>query len=168
MVHSIVSGAGLSAWKPFIPAIIGLAGVLIGGAITAGANYIIAVRQERNLQERQVFERKREVRRYARILRHDFVGASSHAAIALSTGKWIKESYFEFGEGWTEARHVMAAELKFVEWIAVTNAVVHVGMMNKIYVETARLLTEKDRELLERVRANCQAAQKILDRLADD
>jgi hypothetical protein len=43
----------------YVPALIGLLGVFVGGLITAGANFILTVRKERTDEAREAANRER-------------------------------------------------------------------------------------------------------------
>jgi hypothetical protein len=58
----------MNATNAITVACIGLFGVLIGGAITAGANFVLAVRRERVEAKKDRLSRAIEVRRASRLI----------------------------------------------------------------------------------------------------
>ena len=70
----------VKTWATITPAIIGLVGVLVGATITTGANYLLAVRQERADAAKEKSEREVALKTAARLITHEFVWAQAAAS----------------------------------------------------------------------------------------
>jgi hypothetical protein len=71
-----------------IVALIGLGGVLVGGLITAGANWVLAVRREKVEAERDRQGRAIEVKRAVRLIAFELDDIKACANIALQQKHW--------------------------------------------------------------------------------
>ena len=90
------------------PQLIGLAGVVVGGAIAAFAQ--------------QLRPNARTVRGAARLLREEFDLTATYAADVIEAGAWRPSGRAVSDDVWSDRRSLLAAELGRRDWIAVRDA----------------------------------------------
>jgi hypothetical protein len=103
---------------------IGLFGVLIGGIITAGANFILAVRRERVEAARDRRSYGLEVKRAARVIMSELPLAQALAKTAVEDRLWWSSDAQVKTDAWQKYGAVIAPELSVAEWSAVAYATV--------------------------------------------
>ena len=97
------------------PAIIGLVGVLVGGIITAGSNYIVAIRKEHADQAREESDRKGELHRAARMIWVELNDADT--ALHLADSGWTRDtSAHARADSWDKYGSSLASAMPFKEW----------------------------------------------------
>lgn len=100
-----------------LPAIFGLVGVIVGGTITGGSTYFFERRRER-----------RELKRASRLLDEELLIAETAATMCVEQRKWWPREDVELTtEAWREYRGVIALELSYAAWRAVSLAFMAVG-----------------------------------------
>jgi hypothetical protein len=90
------------------PQLIALAGVVVGGAITAFAQ--------------QLRPNARNVRGAARLLREEFDLTATYGAEVIEAGVWQPNGRALSDDVWSERKSLLAAELGRRDWIAVSDA----------------------------------------------
>ena len=90
------------------PQLIALAGVVVGGAITAFAQ--------------QLRPNARNVQGAARLLREEFDLTATYASEVLEAGAWQPNGRAFSDEVWSDRRSLLAAELGRSDWTAVIGA----------------------------------------------
>jgi hypothetical protein len=102
---------------------IGLLGVLIGGIITAGANFVLAVRRERVEAERDHRSHAIEVKRASRLILVELVGAEATTKICVEKRRWWDHPDIQLKtEAWRKYSDVIAPALSDAEWFDVSLA----------------------------------------------
>ena len=95
---------------------IGLVGVLIGGLITAGANFILAVRREWAEEAKEHRNDAREVARAARLVLQELISARSSAVGAAKTDNWRRMDIGIKTDAWQKYGPTIAVALTLHEW----------------------------------------------------
>ena len=103
-------------------AIFGLVGVIVGGIITAGSNYVLAVRRERADRDRDSRASAIEVRRAARLIAVELARAQAVATFAINERRWIDENLTT--EAWQKYAATIAPILSNEAWSDVWLAIV--------------------------------------------
>ena len=102
-------------------AVIGLCGVFVGGLITAGANWLLAVRKEwADAREKRESEAK-ELQTVARLVKQDFEHLSSYLSACLKADEWLPITPRALS-AWDNERGVLARALPDDAWKALTRA----------------------------------------------
>ena len=102
---------------------IGLLGVLIGGIITAGANFVLAVRRERVDARRDALSHAIEVKRASRLIIFELLGAEATVKICVEKRhRWVNPHIQLKTEAWQKYSDVIAPALSEIEWLAVSKA----------------------------------------------
>src|SRR5664280_1034399 len=95
-------------------AIFGLVGVIVGGIITAGSNYVLAVRRERADRDRDSRASAIEVKRAARLIAMELARAQAVATFAINERHWIDENLTT--EAWQKYAATIAPILSNEAW----------------------------------------------------
>lgn len=112
-------------------AIFGLIGVIVGGIITAGSNYLIESRRERAVMKRDSHNYTIEIKRAARLIADDLSRGIAAARICIDKRHWWSTDVRPLTiEGWQQNRGIVAAELSDDAWLAVRIAVEAVDNLN--------------------------------------
>jgi hypothetical protein len=128
----------MDAATAMIVAGIGLFGVLVGGMITAGANFVLAVRRERVEAQRDRRSNAIEVKRASRLIMLELSGAEVTAKICVEERRWWDDPNIDLKtEAWRKYGDLLAPALSDAEWIAVSIAFVNIQRLShaKITVE---------------------------------
>jgi hypothetical protein len=104
------------------PAVIGLIGVLLGSAISTGANYILAVRKERAEARKDKDARARAVISAARLVLHEFIRARSAIIMTIEDRIWTPVDLIPPLDVWEKYKELLAHELPWVDWSAIDHA----------------------------------------------
>ena len=104
-------------------AIFGLVGVIIGGVITAGSNYLLERRRERAISQRESRNQAIEIRRAARLIDAELLRARAAASIAIKNKHWWIPDAKLKTEAWEKYCSVIAPVLSYGDWVAVVKAV---------------------------------------------
>ena len=106
-----------------LTAVFGLIGVIVGGFITAGANYILAERRANREESREQRKRIAELKRAARLVDEDFNWVLFSIKIVIERKLWLPPvSEPNRLEMWREYRSLLAAETTFDTWKALQDA----------------------------------------------
>lgn len=107
-----------------ISAISGLVGVIVGGIITAGSNYLLYQKHEQTERERDSRNHTIEIRRASRLIDADLSRAAAAARICIDKRHWWSPDVRPLTmEGWQQHRGIIATELSDNAWLAVRVAV---------------------------------------------
>lgn len=107
-----------------ISALSGLVGVIIGGVITAGSNYLLYEKRVKRDREREKRNHAIEIRRASRLIDADFFRASVGARICIDKRHWWSPDVQPLAlEGWQQQHSIIATELSDDAWLAVRVAV---------------------------------------------
>src|ERR1700730_292628 len=141
----------MNATNAITVACIGLFGVLIGGAITAGANFVLAVRRERVEAKRDRLSRATEVRRASRLIIMELRAAETTATIYVEKRRWWVSSDIQLKtDSWQKYSDVIAPILSDAEWLAVSVAFIAIHQLfeSRQLFESTRLpeVTDVDAE----------------------
>src|SRR5664279_5998334 len=99
---------------------VGFLGVLIGAAITTGANYLLAVRKEKAEAARDKLFRTNEIKTAARLIADDFFTAQTAVMEFVDNKRWAPAAARNFSlDAWQKDREVLARELTLEDWNAV-------------------------------------------------
>jgi len=114
-----------NAWTVgIISAIFGLVGVIVGGGITAGSNYLLYQKRVQTERERESRNHAIEVKRASRLIDADLSRASAAARICVEERHWWSTDVPALTvEGWQQYRGIIAPELSNNDWLAVRLAV---------------------------------------------
>jgi hypothetical protein len=102
----------------YAPALIGILGVMVGGAITAGANYALAVRKERADRIRDAANSEREVQRAARLVSLELAQAKSQWSLAIQYDVRFDAEEIIKIEAWDAHKAILAEHLPLKDWNA--------------------------------------------------
>jgi hypothetical protein len=109
----------LNASTSLAPAILALCGVVLGGLITAGSNWWLALLREKVEQARLATAHKNEIKRAARLLRLELMVPMSIISYFSDTGVWYPQWHEGRSSGfWKEYAALMAQELPKEGWEA--------------------------------------------------
>ena len=96
---------------------VGFLGVLIGAAITTGANYLLAVRKEKAEAARDKLFRANELKTAARLIADDFFTAQTAVTELVDNKRWAPAAARNFPlDAWQKDREVLARELPLEDW----------------------------------------------------
>jgi hypothetical protein len=98
------------------PALIGLAGVLIGSVISVGANFVTAVRKERADVRLAKRNTAIEMRKAARLVSADLSLAIALAQQVARNSKWWNPEVEPTNKAWGKFREVIAPLLDYDDW----------------------------------------------------
>jgi hypothetical protein len=111
----------MGAMNAITVACIGLLGVLIGGMITAGANFVLAVRRERVEAERDRRSHAIEIRRAARLIIMELRLGEATAQLYIDKRYWWDHSDIQLKtDAWQKYGDIIAPILSDAEWLAVS------------------------------------------------
>ena len=113
-------------------ALIGLVGVLVGGIITTGADWILAVRREKAGADRDRRNRAIEVKRAARMIGTELFVAMAAAQICVKKKYWWSADVPLKTEEWQRYSKVVAPDLSDTEWNAVVAAFMAVETLRTV------------------------------------
>jgi hypothetical protein len=105
-----------------IPAFFGLLGVIIGGIITAGANYLLDRRRELAAKERDEHHRALEVKRAARLIDIEILRVAASLKIVIDRKHWSSPKLTT--EAWQKYSAVIAPVLSYSDWLTVVKAII--------------------------------------------
>jgi hypothetical protein len=103
------------------PSIFGLVGVLVGGIITAGANYLLAVRKEKAEKAERSHVREAETKKAARIVDTEIEFALRVYRTILEKGKWPPQ-IIEVSFSWDKYKETFALAVSNDAWAALVVA----------------------------------------------
>jgi hypothetical protein len=107
-----------------ISAISGLVGVIVGGIITAGSNYLLYQKRVQTERERDSRNHAIEIRGTSRLIDADLSRAIAVARICIDERHWWSPDVQPLTlEGWEQHRGIVAPELTENAWLAVRVAV---------------------------------------------
>ena len=102
----------------YVPALISLLGVFVGGLITAGANYILMVRKERTDEAREAANGERELKRAARLVGLELAQARDKWGFAIKLqALWDSDEITKI-EAWDAHKTILAEHLSIGDWNA--------------------------------------------------
>lgn len=106
------------------PAVIGLVGVLVGGIIAAGTNYIVAVRKERADRAKEENDRTLELNRAARMVWVELQEAQTALDLARGNRRWVPQDTGAHArsDSWDKYGASLAAAMQFKDWDNVARA----------------------------------------------
>lgn len=146
-----------------LPAAIGLVGVLIGSAISTGANWLLAVRKERADAKKAEEERRYKVVSAARLVEGELAWAKALLEGVLKQGLKRANAIPLATTSWAAQKDLLAANMKRVEWHTVSSGMLAVVALVSYWDQdwTTWLTQESKREgstvLLERIEAALEA-----------
>lgn len=104
-----------------IPALFGLLGVIIGGIITAGANYLLDRRRELTANRRDERDHAIEVKRAARLIDIEILRVAASLKIVIDSKHWSNAK--PTTEAWQKYGAVIAPVLSYFDWLTVVKAI---------------------------------------------
>src|ERR1019366_32748 len=116
-------------------AIFGLLGVLLGGLITAGSNYALAVRRERADRKRDDDAHAVDVKRAARLIELELAVAAAVVRAITETGI-VREQLVSAG-AWQKWGRVVTPLLSTAEWQVVSTAIIAMEGIDWFISQTA-------------------------------
>ena len=153
----------IKTWAPITPAIIGLAGVLVGSAITTGANYLLAVRKETAEAAEHRIARASELKTAARLVTNEFLVAHAAATILVDKKRWVPEVFKFSLDAWQRDKEILARELQLQDWNAVMVAALAVEHFRIFHVlprsgdEASDAMAENGKPVLRDIKAGLEA-----------
>lgn len=118
-------GHALDTKTAITVACISLVGVLVGGIITAGSNWILAVRRERTEYWIDRHNHDIEVRRASRLIDRELAIAGAVVSYCMENKQWWRRSVDDMHvktEDWEKYKDVVASELSDTDWLTVATA----------------------------------------------
>lgn len=112
-------------------AILGLIGVVIGGAITFASSYFIESQKAARERAREEKTRAASLQLAARIVDAEFSDVLSSAQFTLAQQQWPESMRTEMTD-WLAHRVTLAAELSGPEWVAVVNAAITMDTLGEV------------------------------------
>jgi hypothetical protein len=109
----------MKTWATITPAIIGLAGVLVGSAITTGTNYFLVVRKENAEAAQDKLARVGELKTAARLVANKFFVAHAAATILADKKSLVPKEIIFTLDAWQRNKGILARELQLRDWNAV-------------------------------------------------
>ena len=104
----------------YVPALIGLLGVFVGGLITAGATFILTVRKERTDEAREAANREREVKKAARLVGLELAQANDKWGLAIKLQAFLDAGKIIKTEVWDAHKAILAEHLPIEDWNALS------------------------------------------------
>lgn len=105
------------------PAFFGLVGVIVGGILTAGSNYLLDRRRERAINQRDNRNYAIEIKRAARLVDAELMRARGAVRIVIKNkGWWIPDTKLKT-EAWEKYGATLAPALSYSDWAAVMTGV---------------------------------------------
>lgn len=105
------------------PAFFGLAGVIIGGIITAGSNYLLDRRRERATNQRDLRNQAIEIKRAARLIDAELIRARGAARMVIRDKRWFIPDTKLKTDAWQTYSQILAPVLSYDDWLTVMKAV---------------------------------------------
>jgi hypothetical protein len=105
------------------PAFFGLLGVIVGGIITAGSNYLLDRRRERAINQRDNRNYAIEIKRAARLIDAELLRARGAARMVIKDKRWWIPDTKLKTEAWEKYSAVLAPVLSYSDWVAVMKGV---------------------------------------------
>ena len=133
-------------------AIIGLIGIVVGGAIAAFAQ--------------QLRPSSRSVRGAARLLHDELDLALTYARLTLKTGSWQPGDRAFLEDAWLDRRDLLAAELGRKDWTSVKSAYQAVGRLRAERPSRNDPLSMSQRATLESAADEIEVGCKVLYKLS--
>jgi hypothetical protein len=99
-----------------LTAVFTLIGVIVGGGITAGANYILEERRANREKSKEQRARMVELKRAARLIEQDFNWILGVVNVAIEQRRWVTVEAVQV-DTWREQRSVLAAETSYEAWL---------------------------------------------------
>ena len=155
----------------FLPAAFGLLGVVIGGLITAGSAYLLDYRRERREIAKEERDRTQELKKAARLVLADLLSGSATGEKTIEDGKFYRLIHDSLGDNsWATYRTVFASALSFEQWFALYMGIRTLSQLKAIRdlaINTGQVdVDAKDKEKLQTLVADMEAAQEVLRRFA--
>jgi hypothetical protein len=116
-----------------IVATIAFVGVLVGGLITAGTNYLLAVRKEKADARKDRNSEAAEVAAAARIIHLELIAYSSSCRVALDRKGEPPDIEPLTLLNWEKYSHLLAGALTFDAWVAISHAFLSATVYQKIF-----------------------------------
>jgi hypothetical protein len=139
----------------------GLIGVLLGGAITAGANFILAVRRER-VEEARARERINAERLLAaRLIWTELQRARASLSHVARHKSWSDVHGHIRSESWEKYGPTLASELPLESWRHLVASYLLVFDMGA--AESSNPVSEVDDKTVDRLKRAIGAVQKAID-----
>jgi len=105
------------------PAFFGLAGVIIGGIITAGSNYLLDRRRERAANQKDIRNLAIEIKRAARLIDAELIRARGAARMVIKDKRWWIPDTKLRTDAWQTYSPILAPVLSYPDWVTVMKAV---------------------------------------------
>jgi len=147
-------------------ALLGLAGVLIGGAITAGANYILAVRKERADEKKDTRTHQAEIRKALRLVIRELTVAVAHVQRTIETKVWFDQPLSQ--RAWDTYAPVLAPDLPIKCWDAVMKAYYYFDTLNRLAPTAITQLSSEVAGMLITIHEHIKAGAEALTEYESD
>src|SRR5690242_16899525 len=115
-------------------AIIAFAGVLVGGLIAAGANFILSLRRERVEDAREHQRRRDNFLVACRLVHDELLAVCSFANFAGSERRWRHTPQHFKVHAWQKHSPVMASHLSDEEWTSVMHAYFAIELISDWFI----------------------------------
>jgi hypothetical protein len=132
-------GSDEMADATYVPALIGLLGVFVGGLITAGANFILTVRKERTDEAREAANREREVKRAARLVGLELAQASDKWGLAIKLQAFLDAGEIIKTEVWDAHKTILAGHLPIEDWNALAEGFRTISQVERSISDTGSM-----------------------------
>ena len=119
-------------------AIFGLVGVIVGGLITAGSNFVLARRQERASTATESRIHAADLKRAARLIDLELLYAQAAAVRFIEKRRWWSEDLELVTESWQQYRAIVAPELSWDDWHGLATAALAVDQMRALQAMARR------------------------------
>lgn len=147
-----------------MPALVGLMGVCVGAVITAGANYVLAVRKEKVEEAKDKVYRINELKTAARLIENEFSITHTVAELFVTKRRRVVEMKLPL-DAWEKCKEIVARELPVEKWNAVKIAAITVELhkdrafcpMEGFTDDQMKSIVETDKMIMERIKAGMEA-----------
>ena len=143
-----------------VTALIGLVGVLIGGVISAGANYILAVRKERADEEKDRRNHQIEIKRASRLVIKELTFACAQVEVVLNYKKWFERPLSR--QAWDTYAPVLAPYLALERWDDIMRAYDHFDALNSLIPTAATQISGDVADMLQNLLEHLKAGAGAL------
>jgi hypothetical protein len=153
----------MKTWATITPAIIGLAGVLVGSAITTGTNYFLAVRKENAEATEHRLARASELKTAARLVANEFLVAHAAATILADKKRWMPKEIMFTLDAWQRNKGTLARELQLQDWNVVMVAALAVEHFRSVQLmprssdDVSDAMAESGKTVLRDIKAGLDA-----------
>lgn len=130
-----------------LTAIFGLVGVVIGGLITAGSNFLIERRRDRLMAGRTRQKEIQELKQAARLVEAELRQAETSSSVSVSRKRWWPAEAGPLEKNsWAQYRGVLALHLSAEDWKCVATAFEFIHGINAAWSSIQTVQTESSLE----------------------